>query len=170
MKKYLDVRGISLIDETGKIKGYIDDCIFDAKRGKIYSLVVSTRSFFSPWYLVSLSNVIAIDDSVIFKDRVYSINKRIIKKNKQFMLQSYIGKEIIDSEGSNLGILSDIIFDEKSGYINGFICSRGLVDDLLEGRRILLVNDKTIFGKEKIITEKSDMEIVNNISLKKFKQ
>ncbi|EYE89661.1 photosystem reaction center subunit H [Fervidicella metallireducens AeB] len=169
MKKYLDLRGINVVDEKGNLKGNVDDCIFDIKRRKIYSLVVSTRSFFSPWFLVSFCNISAINDSVIIRENPFKINKKLVKKNKQFMIQYYIGKEIIDTEGNTLGILSDLIFDEKSGYVKAIICSRGVVDDLIEGRRIIILNDLTVFGREKIIVEKSSMEIINNITLNKFK-
>lgn len=48
-----------------------------------------------------------------------------------------IGKTLVDSHGEELGIVSDVIFDEKDGEIEGLEISKGLIDDLFMGRQIL---------------------------------
>lgn len=47
------------------------------------------------------------------------------------------GFDILDYQGRLVGIVKDIVFDESTGTIKGFIISQGYIDDLTVGYQIL---------------------------------
>lgn len=168
VKKYLDVKGCSVIDEGGNIRGIVEDCIMDLKKLKIYSFIVMPQNVFSSPGLLSLKYISQYGDVIVSKSDIYKINKLIVKKNKKMMLQNFIGREVIDLEGKRIGNLIDLVFDEKSGEVKALICRKGFFEDILEGRRLVIVDEKTIFGGEKIIADNGNFDIINYISFKKF--
>jgi uncharacterized protein YrrD len=104
----------------------------------------------------------------MFRDKIYKLNKRALSKNKSYSLQNLIGREVIDSNGTRVGKLIDVIFDEDSGLLKAIVCSRGVLEDLLEGRKLIIVDEKTVFGGEKIIVDCNGLCMINDASFKKF--
>jgi uncharacterized protein YrrD len=60
----------------------------------------------------------------------------------------------------------DMLIDEKTGYIKALICSRGFFDDIFCGRKLIMTDDETTLGTDKIIINDIDIDFTNNISLK----
>ncbi|HHU30192.1 MAG: PRC-barrel domain-containing protein [Bacillota bacterium] len=48
-----------------------------------------------------------------------------------------LGKRMLSADGTELGIVEDILFDEETGRVAGWRLSTGLIDDLLQGRPVL---------------------------------
>ena len=44
---------------------------------------------------------------------------------------------MLSADGTELGIVEDILFDEETGRVAGWRLSTGLIDDLLQGRPVL---------------------------------
>jgi uncharacterized protein YrrD len=84
------------------------------------------------------------------------------------MLQSLIDREIIDSTGKGIGEMKDVILDEETGIIRAIICSRGFIEDMFDGRRVIIVNENTVFGPDKIITPDNLVNMYNDMSIWKL--
>lgn len=166
MKKYLDIRGRNVISKNYAVKGVIDDCILDNCQNKITEVIILYKHFMSTMYFLSLKNIIEFEDYVTYKGDVAKINKPYLHKSTT--VQSLIGKEIYDERDKKIGYLTDLIFDENTGCVKALICSRGFFDDVFDGRKIVMVDNKTIFKKDKVITKKSNIEIVNEILFRRF--
>jgi uncharacterized protein YrrD len=166
MKKYLDIRGRNVINKNKPTKGVIDDCILDNSQNKITEVIILYKHFMSTMYFLSLKNIIGFEDYITYSGELVKTNKSSL--NKCFTVQSIIGKEIYDEREKKIGNLTDVIFDESTGLVKALICSRGFFDDILDGRKIVMVDNKTIFNKDKVITKRSSIEIVNEISFRRF--
>ncbi|WP_168190051.1 PRC-barrel domain-containing protein [Caloramator sp. E03] len=166
MKKYLDVRGCSVVDKKGNIIGRIEDFLIDINKLKIYSFIITTKNIFPTFNLLLIRDVEKYEDVIVIKNDIYKLNQSFIKKYKYIMLQNFMDKEIIDINGKRLGALNDLIFDEFNGELKALICKRGFYEDIFEGRKIIIINEKTVFGKEKIIVDEDDIDITNIISFK----
>jgi uncharacterized protein YrrD len=166
MKKYLDIRGRNVINDSRSIKGVIDDCILDHNQNKITEVIILYKHFMSTKYFLSLKNIIEFEDYITYSGDMVKINRSTL--HKSFTLQGLIGKEICDERKKKIGNLTDVIFDERTGQIKALICTRGFFDDVFEGRKIVMVDDKTIFNKDKVITRKSSIEMVNEIFFRRF--
>lgn len=168
MKKYIDVRGCSVVDEKGNLYGRVEDSLLDIKKLKIPSFIVLNKNIISNYNLLLLKDIEKYDDVIVIKNRVYSLKRYSVKKFSFVLLNNYIGKEILDLKGKIVGILDDIIFDEFNGDIKALILKRGFFEDLFDGRKVIIINEKTNFGKEKIIVDDENIDITNSISFKNF--
>ena len=167
MKRYLDVRGCRVIDENGHIMGRIDDCIYNKLTKTVYSFYIAPVNYIKPEFILPIRNVLTYEDAVIKSSRLYKINKHFYKKNKKYMLQNLIGKDIYSVSSIRLGILRDFIFDERNGKINALVYSNGFFEDLFNGRGVLLADETTLTANI-ITTGESSMKILNNVSYKRF--
>lgn len=168
MKKYLDVKGSGVIDEEGNLKGEVEDFIIDTKKRRVCSYILTAKGVFSSHLLITLGDIKSYGDFIVSNGETYPLRRRIIHRNRDIQAKTYIGKEVIDSGGRTFGSLADIIFDERNGDIKAMICSKGFFEDIFEGRRLIIVNEKTLFEKERIIVEESSIDIINNASFKKL--
>ncbi|WP_443110797.1 hypothetical protein [Caloramator sp. mosi_1] len=66
-----------------------------------------------------------------------------------------------------LGSLKDVIFDEYTGEIKALCITNGLINDLINGRNIILVDGDTKF-KSKFIVVNDDIRILKRASLNKL--
>lgn len=169
MKKYLDLKGKKIVDKTGTAIGTAYDCIIDYKQKKICSLIIYTKKVLSNLSMISYKNISEIGDYIVINDELYNMNKKIFRRHKSGMANALLGKEIINSTGKRLGTLMDIVFDEKDGMLKALICSNGFFDNILEGRKIFIIDEKTKLSRDKIIVSKENFDITNSISFKKFK-
>ena len=59
-------------------------------------------------------------------------------------------------KGENLGVVHDMVFDMETGSLEGFELSRGFMNDMIEGRKVIFMRDGVEFGKEYIIARSED--------------
>lgn len=168
MIKYLDIKGCSVVDGAGRIWGSVLDCVFDCRTKRIYSVLVVKRNPRTYAYVLRFGDIGQLGNNIIIREKPYRINKSIITKSINKMFNGYLDRIIIDNRGYVIGEMKDAIIDENTGLIKAVICSRGFVDDMVEGRRVVLVNEETIFGQDKIIVEKSTLDIYNDMSIWKL--
>lgn len=166
--KYLDIKGSCVINEEGEIKGSVEDCIFNNSSKRIHSAIVIKKSPLIHSCVIKLSDIKHFGDNLIVKGKLYPMERGAIVKNSSRMFNRYINKVIVDSNGDEIGEMKDAIIEEQTGLVKAIICSRGFVDDMLEGRRVVLVNQDTIFGQDKIIISNSSIDIYNDMSIWKL--
>lgn len=168
MKKFLEIKGLSVVDSGGNTRGIVEDGVIDTKNNRICSLIIIKKGMMSSHFLLSLKNIECIGNTIIANEEIYDLERGVLRRNKGVMMASYIGREILDCGGRILGNLSDLIFDEESGQIRALILTRGLLEDITQGRRIILADEKTSFGEERIMVSENYPEIINDASFKKF--
>lgn len=166
--KYLDIKGCSVIDEGGEGKGVVEDCIFDSRSKRIYSCIVIKKTPLSHSYVLKLNDIKHFGENLMVKGNLFQIDKNVVVKNSCKMLNSYIDRPIIDSNGNAIGEMKDAILDEDTGIVKAILCSRGFVEDMMEGRRVILVDEETIFGQNKIIIKDNKLNIYNDMSIWKL--
>ncbi|MFW5787584.1 MAG: PRC-barrel domain-containing protein [Halanaerobiales bacterium] len=74
-------------------------------------------------------------------------NKINYAKNKEIIL----GNSVINTSGKELGVISDLLIDEKLGKIVGYELSGGVIQDLWEGRNFLTVEENLYYGQDVVI-------------------
>lgn len=168
MIKYLDIKGCSIIDSRGGVKGTVLDCIFDAGNKRICSTVIIRKSPFKRFYALKFKDIKHLGDNLMTEGDLFPIEKSIISRYSGKMFNSYIDRMIIDTNGDELGEMMDAIIEEDTGIIKAIICSRGFVEDIVDGRRVLLVDKDTIFGQDKIIIGNSSLNMYNDMSIWKL--
>jgi uncharacterized protein YrrD len=70
--------------------------------------------------------------------------------------------EVIDKDGNIKGELEDILIDEETYKITGLIISGGIIDKIIKGREIILIN-QSILGEDCILYLGGETIVVKNL-------
>ncbi|MGL5151089.1 MAG: PRC-barrel domain-containing protein [Clostridium sp.] len=122
----------AVFNEKGKRLGVVEDLYIDFHNGKVLGFEVSSYSFFSKRNYIDIKDVIVFDDEIITKD---------IKVNGGLRLNEIKGMDIIDRRSNMKGVVEDIVIDKNSYDIKGLIMSAGIIERILRGKDILLLNE-----------------------------
>ena len=80
-------------------------------------------------------------------------NQKIAKELKEgtgLRLQEVKGMDIIDLNGNLKGVVEDCIIDEVGLTIKGLVVSTGLIERLLKGKEVILINE-CILGEDYVL-------------------
>lgn len=130
----------------GKRIGVIEDLYIDFYYGKVIGFEVSNHSLFSKKNYVNIGDVIDIGDDMI----ISSINRGTGLKFKQIK-----DMDIIDTLGNVKGVLEDLIIDTQDYSIKGIVITSGLLDKMIKGKEIILIN-RCILGEKYILYTGND--------------
>lgn len=174
MIKISDIIGFSIVcTDQKKFMGEVKDVILDLNSQCLAGLIIDYGSIihhtrvipFNSIYQIARNRVIVKFRKNIQQMRNFNFDDKFIKKNEKIL-----GVEVVEDEGRLLGFVQDIVFEEKSGNILGFILTNGVVDDIFNGVEILPLDGSIQFDKNKIvISMDSQKSILRNIGgLKKL--
>lgn len=166
MIKLNEVLSKDVINYSGKKSGKVIDVIFDKKRMKIrYLVVVSKKGIFKKYYLFKLNQVNVVSDVIIISNIDSCISRVKLRLLKKYSLKDRLGQMVYSKDAQILGNLKDIVFNNITGEINAFILTNGAINDLVNGRKIVLADKTTKFNK-KFITVNDDFEVLNQATIK----
>ncbi len=157
MKKISEVLGMRIVDEEGNIIGEAEKVIYSRSNGRVVGIIFRT------------GRILKGEAAVLFKD-IQSIGRDaiIIKKGRSAVAdpmrivgianvlekeQDIMGYPVFTADGTELGEIKDIVFDEVRGDIRGYMLAGGLFEDIMEGRRILNYSDKITVGDGAVIVD-----------------
>lgn len=125
----------------GKKIGIIEDIYIDFYLGKVVGFKVSSSILFSKNNYIDMEEIIDIGEDVI----INSIGQGtgLAFKELKYM-------EVIDKLSNVKGVLEDIIIDIKDYSIKAIVISSGLIDKMIKGKQIILLN-KCILGEKYIL-------------------
>lgn len=173
MEKYSEVVGLPVICmDTGKKTGIVKDMIFCPKNKEIKGFVMERKGCEIYRRVVFLKDVLNVGrDALIIstQDCVKKIRRR--ENIEELRGKGEIrGLKVYSKWGNDLGVVKDIIFDCKTGIVEGVEVSDGLLQDIIEGRNVLPLFGKVEFSEENIIVEREAVEemIGTGGGLKKF--
>ena len=143
MVRLLEARGIPVIClKDNRRVGYLGEPIYNEDED-IRGFLIDGAKGFGRRY-VELDDLLRIEKEscVIYSEKelrkIYPI-KPLLKNKSAF--ESIIGKEVVSSGGKNVGIVRDLAFDMETGVIEGIELSRGFMEDIRRGRRLLSVRE-----------------------------
>ncbi|MDO5038110.1 PRC-barrel domain-containing protein [Clostridium sp.] len=131
----------NVYDIRGKKLGVVEDLYIDFFKGIIIGLKISTHAFFSKKNCVFIDDIISIDKEILVKE---------LKEGTGLRLQEVKGMDIIDLNGNLKGVVEDCIIDEIGLTIKGLVVSTGLIERLLKGKEVILINE-CILGEDYVL-------------------
>lgn len=167
MKRYLEIKGIEIKDEKGEAAAVVHDFIIDKKSFMICSLVVIMKKVLTTYGIIPFKNIKSIGKSIVFFGELNTIGKETYENIIPLTLGRIIGMGIVDYSEEKIGDAADIIIDEFTGKLRAIVASRGIVDDLVEGRRVFVIDENTAIDKKIRIGESSIM-MINEVSIKRL--
>ena len=162
LNKYSEVLGLPVICiESAQKLGTVQDAIFSPLIKKAVAFSLEKRKCEFARKVIFLGNIKSIGkEAIIINDHkdIDSLSKT--EYLRMFENMKLIGLKVYTTDGQDLGEVKDIIFDFKTGRIDGVEISDGLIRDLFEGRRILPLYGKVKFGEDSIVVGSESVEEV----------
>lgn len=161
LHRYSEVLNLPVVcANSGKKAGVIKDIIFCPENKEVSAFLLEHKGLEIKKKVLRLKDILSLgDDAVIINsaDCIKSLGKA--SYSTEFKDEGNIlGFRIFTRAGQELGIVKDVIFDWQTGRIEGFEISDGLLQDIMQGRKILPLFGKVEFGEENVLVEKEAVE------------
>ncbi|HEX3028974.1 MAG TPA: PRC-barrel domain-containing protein, partial [Clostridia bacterium] len=140
MERYSEVLGLPVICvENGKKIGIIEDVIFCPKTKETRAFILQRKGCSIDRKVILVKDVLSLgNDALIVNDCTCAKNFKTVKNSEELKNRGDIqGLKIYSKNGENVGTVKDILFDYRTGTIEGVEISDGLIQDIVQGRRIL---------------------------------
>ncbi len=129
----------------------IQDVIFDQESNRLLGFVVDEGGWFSGARVLPLQNVQALGEDAVIVPSAQAITsaealpaiRRILERNNVLK-----GTKILTTDGRDLGTMSDLYFDERTGAIEGYEVSGGIFADVASGRAFVPAPQTLKIGKD----------------------
>jgi uncharacterized protein YrrD len=150
---------------TGSQIGMVKDVVFFPTSKKISALIVNVKKLISSSKAIRIEDVVQVGKSAVLvadEKCMFSIDKL----PKSPLIKSY-QEELLDTQvytdsGINLGVVQDISFDFELGMLEEIEISDGIVQDLMDGRKIIPVTESMQLEKGIVIIESKNVHQLKN--------
>jgi len=143
----------NIYDLKGNRIGRTKDILIDFNRGEVVGIKVSNFKLKGKKNYLDVKNIISFDEDILVTELDY-------KEGLKF--SEIKDMEVIDKEGNVRGELEDLIVDEETYKITGLIISGGIIDKIIKGKEIILIN-QLILGEDYILYLGDDTIVVKNL-------
>lgn len=150
-----DVIGLKILSlKQGRQIDDVSDLVYDPQNHQVKALIVDKGGWFSDAKLILYKDVESIGkDAVMVKTtdvvrKASDISERVesIAKADNYLTKT----KIVTDSGTDLGSVSDIYFDDKTGRVEEFEVSQGL-KNLQSGKKRVRVSDIVTIGEDATI-------------------
>jgi uncharacterized protein YrrD len=151
MKKWREVRNLPVIDIlSGQHLGYVQDFKTEnpERLAGLYMLSLENEIYYIP--LDAISRVGR--DAVLVKS---GFLKKMATQGSWVEDSGLVNSAVLTSSGEVLGLVSDIVIEEKEGNILGYEVTDGYLKDVLWGRKVIATGDILTWGKDTVIVDDS---------------
>ena len=114
---------------------------------------------------VDIKDIIQIDEEILMKK---------VSEIKGIRFSDIRDMEVIDRLGNSKGVVEDLLIEEESYDIKGIILNSGIIDTLLKGKEVILINNSVLgeeyilyLGQPNIVFKNIPHEINRNENVKK---
>lgn len=156
LHRYSEVLNLPVIcADSGEKAGVVKDILFDLNGREVKALLLESKGLIPSRRTVLRSNLLRLGDNAAIigsASCVSNMNRKAYKDAFEDEARP-LGLRVYSKDGGELGIVKDVIFDIQSGKIEGFEISDGLLQDIIQGRKILPLFGSVEFGEELAIVE-----------------
>ncbi|MGE5473001.1 MAG: PRC-barrel domain-containing protein [Ignavibacteriales bacterium] len=170
MVSYNRIIGLPLfILDEGRKSGIIHDVVFDIKRNIVEGFtnigINKKRSS------IKIAEIKLLEDKIVIQNEksIKSWNKSKDEKERFVCGKEFIKKKVFDYDGNDIGYVYDIFIDIENGSLEAFHITDGLIEDLIEGRKIIPVLSKIELKEEGLFVGRESIEEFVDVK-KGFKQ
>lgn len=140
-------------DTNGKKIGMVKDIFIDIHKGNIEGIDISNFYSFRKKNNVSSKNILSIEEAITIKKESMQCSGMRFSKIKDM--------EVRDLNGGIKGNVEDLLIDEVDFSIKGLIVSPGILEKLIHGKEIILLNKARIKQDYILYTEDSNVVLKN---------
>jgi uncharacterized protein YrrD len=147
-------QGVYSLDDGVHIES-VKDLLINDENDAIVALLVDEGGLMASSKVIPIGNVYRFGPSAV----MVSSSSVIIEADDDERVRSILDREatlldraVLTYDGDDLGKISDMYFDERSGEIHGFEVSGGRIGDVLRGTSYLALGDIEVVGPDAVIT------------------
>jgi uncharacterized protein YrrD len=155
LHKARDIIGLPVIAVDGGRKlGEVRDFLLGAWHVK--GLLLDPKYWFGSARAIACEGIQSIgSDAVIVSDpeAIYTFGD-FTEQGRLFISgkKKLQGMPVVTYNGQQLGYIEDVYFDEKLGKkITGLELTDGLISDITEGRKVVMINEEAQLGEDAVI-------------------
>lgn len=160
MKKISDIAGMKVLDSRGKLIGEVEKVVYSRSRNKIPGIILKRNRLIKNHTAVQFKDIISFGGDVLIINPNSTVNpSNVVEISRIFEEELDItGYRVYTSEGIEIGTIKDLLFDETSGVVQGYLLAGDFVEDLMNGRKILRLDDISIIGEGTIILNNGSVD------------
>ena len=161
MEKYSEVIGLPVICAgNGKSLGTVKDIIFCPGTREVKALLLERKGLQVNNRVILIKDVSSFGkDAIMVENCSCAVEMKKAGRNGALGAKGQVrGLKVYTKTGDNLGTVEDVLFDYNTGLIEGLEISDGLMQDLIQGRKVIPLIGKVEFGSENIIVDKDAVE------------
>ncbi len=161
LSMYSHVLGLPVISASNGLKiGNLKDVVFSKENKGVIAFVMEKGGNPVKGNVVMLHDVLSLgNDALIVSNPDCLLNYRKFKKSFEKSEKIELrGLKIYTRQGEDIGVVQDILFDYRTGKVEGVQVSDGLVQDILRGRSILPFIGKVEISNSNILIENGAVE------------
>lgn len=143
----------NIYDLKGNKLGRTRDIFIDFNRGEVLGIKVSSLTLKGKKNYLDVNNIINFDEDILASN---------LDNREGLKFSDIKDMEVIDKEGNIKGELEDLLIDEETYKIKGLIISGGIIDKIIKGREIILIN-QSILGEDCILYLGDETIVVKNL-------
>ncbi|SHE78121.1 Uncharacterized protein YrrD, contains PRC-barrel domain [Seinonella peptonophila] len=161
MRNSQEVVGLTVIDaETGTELGLVSDLLFD-KQAHLQGILLEENSW------LRRKRYVAKEDFTIGADAVIVVSQKQVQNvpdehldwtSVRTGMYSFQDRLLISENGSELGRVKNVYFQEEMGTIVGYELSEGLISDLTTGRTLYRTSSPLRWGKEVLVAPNDSVQ------------
>ncbi|URZ16090.1 PRC-barrel domain-containing protein [Clostridium felsineum] len=146
-KKFINA---DVYSTEGKKIGIVDDIILNFNSGFVIGFKINKGKLFNKKCCISRENLVSFNSKMIVKFEEY--------KGTYIEFNNIRNMDVVNNDGTILGMVEEIIFDEKNFKIKGIIVSRGFFANLVSGKKVILEGNYML-GKETLFCFTEDKKL-----------
>lgn len=142
--------GADVYSTKGEKIGAVDDVILNFSSGFVLGFKINKGKVFNKHCCISVKNMVSFTSKMIVNYVPY--------KGSFIRFNSIKNMDVINYDGTILGMVEEIMFDEKTFKIKGIIVSRGFFANLVSGKKIILEGNYML-GKKNLFCFSNDKNL-----------
>ena len=158
LHRYSEVLNLPVIcADSGKKAGVVKDILFSPENRIVKAFLLEHKGISLNKRVVFISELLSLGGDAAIVNCVSDMSRAAY--NEEFHDEgSLLGLKVYSKAGGELGVVKDVIFDYKSGKIEGFEISDGLIQDVMQGRKLLPLFGKVELGEEFAVVGREAVE------------
>ncbi|HEX2947240.1 MAG TPA: PRC-barrel domain-containing protein [Clostridia bacterium] len=163
LHRYSEVLNLPVIcADSGKKAGAVKDILFSRKNREVKALLLEHKGLTLKKRVVFISELLSLGGGAAIVNSsgcVSDLNPAAYAKAFDDE-GSLLGIRVFSKSGGEIGVIRDVMFDIRTGRIEGLEISDGLFQDVIQGWKLLPLFGKVELGEEFAIV---DSEAVNEM-------
>ena len=151
LHRYSEVINLPVLcADSGKKAGVVKDILFSLDRKEVRALLLEKKGLSLKKKVVFLDELLNLggDAAVVNSSSCVSDMDRSAYSKAFLDEGSILGLKVFSRAGGELGFVKDVIFDSKTGKVEGLEISDGLFQDVMQGRKVLPLFGKVELGED----------------------